>query len=169
MKTKIILAAALLSLGVSSVCAQDAGDISDPKIAIWKADLGDSAKVVLSVQSIVSISMHPYLLNGTNMVTEVTVDTVGNNSLRFYCVHQDSKSLLTTPKDAANAARQRITREVTKQKGDTNVPSVKFPEGTYAHTIEYQLDSVEALNRLYKSLLSVWERSSKKVTTFKLK
>lgn len=146
-----------------SVGAQEEDSV---KIPLWKADFGSSGKVLINVAAIVSITMHPYLLNGANMVTEVTVDTVGNNTLRFYYVHPESNkpTNIASPQEAVGSVRSRAN--LGKQKSGAGVPSVKFPEGAYAHSIEYQVNSLSELEKLYKSLTSVWEKNSQKLIIY---
>lgn len=175
MKRLILLCALLASTGFAAeqnAEENEQQDIKEPKISLWRLELCKTTKIVLSVQSITAVAMHPYLLNGENMVTEVTVDTTGNNTIRFYYIHPaggDIRSTsITDHKQLMGVAKQRINREVTHQKDDNALPAVKFPEGAYAHSIEYQVSSLEDLDKIYKSLISVWERSSKKVTNLNI-
>lgn len=147
-------------------------DIKAPKVALWRLEMGPSTKIILTVPSITGVAMHPFLLNGENQVTEVTVDTTGNNTIRFYYIHQtqDLRNVnITDHKQLMSAAKQRLNREATTQKDTNALPSVKFPEGTYAHSIEYQVKSLEDLEKIYKSIISVWERNSKIITNLNLK
>lgn len=169
MKKLVLLSVLLCSMGLAADGDTDEtkqDDIADPRVALWRLELGETTKIVLSVQSITSVAMHPFMLNGENKVTELTVDTTGNNTIRFYYIHPADNlqnTSLADHKQVASAAKQRLTREATRQKNDSALPSVKFPEGTYAHSIEYQVDSLEALQKIYKSLISVWEKGSKKM------
>lgn len=128
---------------------------------IWTADFGDTAKITVDLRSIVSVSIHPYMLNGAVQVTEVTIDTTGNNSIRFYYIHADDSitATETSPQGIISSAGQKIQREITQQKNESGLPAVKFPEGAYAHTIEYQVNSLDDLLSLYKSVISVWNPS----------
>lgn len=164
-KSSLYTAVLLAALSLSSVFA---ADTPDPKQQLWQACLGDNQKVTIAVSKIVSVSLHPYLLNGENLITEVTIDTEGNNTLRFYYIHTDEDTPdITDPKSAVRAARKRIRNEISSQpKTENSVASLKFPEGTYAHSIEYQMPSLDDLLELHKSIVSVWETASKKRTTF---
>ena len=166
------ITSAALSLCVGLAClpaiAQDAAPTQAPRTALWSASFGDTTKLTINVSSIVSVSMHPYLLNGQIPITEVTVDTQGNNTIRFYYIHEEDPSAAAGGlKEAAGSARRRLQQEMTQQKDGSQIPSIKFPEGAYAHTVEYQMNSLSDLTKLYQSLVSVWERSSQKLTTFK--
>lgn len=143
----------------------------DPKIQLWQAELNDTSKITIAVSQIVSIAMHPYLLNGENLVTEVTIDTTGNNTVRFYYVHpDDEKTDYTDPESVVKSARKRLSQRPSQPKAQENaaIASLKFPEGAYAHTIEYQVSSIETLDAIFKSITTVWEKVSKKRTVYKL-
>lgn len=172
MKHPILATTVLLGLSSLYAAAQQPANTAtaEPKIALWSASFGESAQVTLNVSSIVSVSMHPYMLNGVIRITEVTVDTLGNNTLRFYYIHENGGSSSTVggmAGEVARTAQEQIRREVTQQDSAADIPSVKFPEGAYAHSIEYQVSSLSELEALYKSLISVWNRDSKRRTNFK--
>lgn len=180
MKTHHLLAAALLAIGASVSHAAEQMQVSNAngnplevnvksKPLLWQATLSDSAKVVLAVPSITSVSMHPYLVNGTALVTEVTVDTVGNNTIRFYYMHaEDSLTGSTPARSALGTARKSVAQAIGGQKDEGEIPSVKFPEGTYGHSIEYQVSSQEDLEKIYKSLLASLRKISASADTLKL-
>lgn len=166
MKTRSIYTSVLLSLCVLTK-SFGAEDEPDPKRALWQADLGETSKLSLAVDHIVSVSMHPYLLNGETLITEVTVDTTGNNTIRFYYIHPDEdKADITNPESVVKSARKRLRQQGSQPAAENTIPSLKFPEGAYAHTVEYQVGTFEELEKLHQSLVSVWERSSKKRTTY---
>ena len=72
--------------------------VSSPKTRIVVIDVSDDDKVVLAASAIVSIAKHRFLLNGSQPVLEVTIDTVGNNSLRFYYTEQSSSVAALKPR-----------------------------------------------------------------------
>ena len=156
----------LISSSVGYVSAQqpqqqEDESITSPKVELWHADMGDVSKVYVAVSQIVTIALHPYKLNGENLVTELTIDTLGNNTIRFYYVHPDDETINTRDvKENIKYVRKKASRETSNQKASNEVPSVKFPEGTYAHSIEYQVDSIKTLMDMYKSIIKVWERSN---------
>lgn len=168
MKICSILASALLAISSAATLFADTTDEQpDPKQQLWEAKLSPTSMVTIAVSQIVSVSLHPYLLNGDTLITEVTVDTQGNNTLRFYYIHPDDEQDISDPEAIVRNARKRIRKEVSTQPNDkASIPSLKFPEGAYAHTIEYQMSSLDSLLDLHKSLITVWEKSSKKRTTY---
>lgn len=169
MKKLFLLPALALSLAPICLAEEDDENQPDPRLQLWQAKLSDTSKITISVSQIVCVSMHPYMLNGENLVTEVTIDTLGNNSIRFYYVHpDDEKPDYMDPESVVKNAKKRLSQRPSQPKADKSpIASVKFPEGTYAHTIEYQVSSLETLEDIFKSITSVWEKSSKKRTTYK--
>ena len=165
------LFSSILLLSVAPLCLADDQDDSPkdaPILKLWQAELSENCKVTLNVSKIVSVSMHPYLLNGENLVTEVTVDTEGNNTIRFYYVHPDEDLPdITNPEAVVKSAKRKLSQRPSQPKAQDTIASVKFPEGAYAHTIEYQISSYKIIEDLYKSLVSIWEKSSKRRTTYK--
>lgn len=174
MKMRLFLTCLILPLALTSYCfaapEEEEGKQPEPRLQLWQAKLDDTSKITLSVSQIVSVAMHPYMLNGENLITEVTIDTLGNNTIRFYYVHtDDEKTDYTNPESVVKNARKRLSQSPSQPKAQKNsIASIKFPEGAYAHTIEYQVSSLETLESLFKSLTSVWEKSSKKRTSYKV-
>lgn len=167
----LLSAIVFLSCATGLAHAQQKSQQLDPKNAVWHIEINDHNKAYVAVSQIVTIAFHQYLLNGENLISEVTVDTLGNNSLRFYYIHpeEDRINLRDVQKNAAQV-RKRISQEQSRQKADNTVAAVKFPEGSYAHTIEYQLSSLDTLEDLYKSIVSVWEKSNTdKLNSFRVK
>ncbi len=158
-----------------------AADLVDsPKTRIIVIDVNGDDRVVLAASSIVSIAKHRFLLNGSQPVFEVTIDTVGNNSLRFYYTERSDQekkdpgaaasAATTDPTAAASQAMQRSGRGIQGKKSSSSndVPSLKFPEGVYAHTIEYQVPDRASLETLFTQAMSAWEISAPKTVTIKL-
>ncbi len=150
--------------------------VSSPASRVLVIQLDAQNEIVLSASSITSISKHSFLLNGTMLINEVTIDTIGNNSVRFYYVQEDDgkKILMTkTPQEAVQQAAGRINKEIRtggkgKKSDEAVVPSLKFPEGVYAHTIEFQVDDPAVLQKLYRESNAVWESNAPKVVRVRL-
>lgn len=128
--------------------------------------IGKQGEACINVMSITSITKHSYKLNGGIKVSEVTIDTIGNNTLRFYYV--DTSLPSPAPTGASKGVDMENVRSKVLNGKDADLPSVKFPEGTYAHSVEYQLPSEAAVNRLYTTAVTVWDAGAPKNVTFKL-
>jgi hypothetical protein len=105
------------------------------------------------------VSRHQYVLDGTLIVDEVTVDSLGQALARFYFI------MPITDAVNANAATQLASRgkeliDKVAQRAGTGVQDMvmkKYPETTHARTIEYRLLSEQELGALYSSVRSSWE------------
>ncbi len=150
----IIVAVAALVLSATQATAQNIADISKETQNLksdkfWICTIGDSkaAMTAIRLDTITSVSKHTYNI-GTQTVREVTIDTTGNNSIRIYCLNVNQ---------IANryAERAKNTREMLNNKtgGVADYPSKKFPEGTYSHNIEFQVDSTDDLEKIYNSVM----------------
>ncbi len=142
----------------------------DVRIPLLKITIGKTNQVTIAVPCITSVAQHSYLLNGVTPISQVTIDTTGNNTIRFYCVHPDELG-----KDPAALAKvlSPDTIHPKRNGGITGgkisaLPAVKFPEGTYSHSIEFQLDDPEQLTKLYKAASSVWNSTSPKTVKIHL-
>ncbi len=129
----------------------------------WTCILGNtSSMVMVKLATITSVAKHTYVLEGSQKITEVTIDTTGNNSIRFYCLNSDR----------ANRALDRLSnvREVADKYTErgTRYPAKKYPEGTHSHNIEYQLNSVEHLDTIYESLTYAWLKDTASTLRLKL-
>lgn len=160
-----------LAVAAQAVCAEDTETpaaakktsmTTSPQSYIWQAKLSNTSIVSVFVPQIVSVALHPYMLNGVTRVTELTIDTNGNNSIRFYYVHpQDDTQPL--PGVSAKGVKKKIGQHSPVSIDEETIASVKFPEGAYAHTIEYQVNSPDALMALYESIMTAWwKKGSKK-------
>lgn len=112
----------------------------------WIVSVGDSRSAV-RLGSITSVSLHSYMLDGKIKIKELTIDTTGNNSLRFY----GSDSTFVNEK----LDRLRHTRALIDEKTENaaRLPSRKFPEGVYSHNVEFQIQRAADLEAAYRSVL----------------
>ena len=108
------------------------------------------AMTVIKLSTITSVSKQTYMLEGAHQILEVTVDTTGNNSLRFYCLSSDRTNTML---DRASSARSLVDRHADKA---SDFPAKKYPEATHSHNVEFQLATVEQVNKIYESLTNSW-------------
>lgn len=115
----------------------------------WVCIIGCPKTRVATVRldSITSVSKHTYSVDGL-LFREVTVDTSGNNSIRFYsCLDE-----------RMGKAKERLsnTRALIDSKAGniSQFPAKKFPEGAYSHNVEYQVENEADLNKLYDSVVN---------------
>lgn len=125
--------------------------------AFWEATLTNEKKgnIVVKLSEIAAIALHTYKLNGVQEITECTIDTKGNNSIRFY-------ALLGAGNKDVELARTALGTSVAPGVSNvsSNYPARKFPEGAYSHNIEYQLKSAESVYKVFKSIKDAWRKSA---------
>jgi len=106
------------------------------------------SQIVLDLHKIVSISLHSYMLDDKIPILELTVDSMGNNSVRIYTVLKKSggKYLSGVAERAASRAAERGALTVSKQ----------YPHTTHAHSIEYCALSKIEIQKAYAKLIKAW-------------
>lgn len=123
----------------------------------WEANLS-GGNYLVALRNISAVSRHEYVLDGTLIVNEVTVDTNGQALVRFYFITPVSTS---GPGAAAADATERAIAllDGAARRAGTDVQDMvvkKFPLTTHAKNIEYRLLSEEQLNVLYQSVKTAW-------------
>ena len=119
-----------------------------------------TAVTTIKVQAITSVNKHTYNV-GNQLVKEVTIDTTGNNSIRIYCTNTNSQQ--KQYKDRLSNTRKLIER---KTGTNSELPTKSFPEGTYSHNVEYQVEKPETLDKIYDSVIKAI--STNKGTTLRV-
>lgn len=128
----------------------------------WQASVGGGHYMV-ALDRISSISRHKYLLDGSAIVDEVTIDTVGNSLVRFYFVSPvtDAMSGSATGNAASrivDRGRELIDNAAGRAGTNAHEMAVKnYPATTHSHTIEYRVGSSQELSGLYNSVRTAWE------------
>lgn len=139
----------LLSL-VLLVLTAPAGEAA---IKAWRCSLPGGAYMV-RLSSVVSVSQHQYLVDGTMRVYEVTIATTSQTEARFYYIEPAAG---TGPGGYIDSAVQRVQEAAETVTGAAGVNPVwkdvikNYPTTTHAHTVEFRLETREQLNALYKS------------------
>lgn len=142
------------------------GESAGPQ-RFWQAKLSGGHYMV-ALERISSVSRHKYALDGTVIVDEVTVDTVGQALVRFYFISPITDTANNTLAGVAQRGKEMIDRAA--ELGGTNVPNMvikKYPETTHARTVEYRMNSAADLNQLYSSVRNAWETNRGRVFTAK--
>lgn len=116
-------------------------------------DSAGLAQTCIKLDKIVSVSIQSYSLDGSVSITECTIDTQGNNSIRIYGSRSDQ---IQKTRDKLANTRQMIDK---KANNLTRYPSKKFPEGAYSHNAEFQLETAEEVKQVYQSVLNAWVKN----------
>lgn len=148
--------------GLTALCAQPAAaqerinydDIKDGEQNVsykfWVCVVGCPKQAVTAVRldTITSVSKHTYSVDNV-VVKECTIDTRGNNSIRFYCMNNSDYSKKMSD-------RTKNTRKLIDSKtgGLTTKPTKAIPDGIYSHNIEYLIDDPKKIDDIYESALN---------------
>lgn len=116
----------------------------------WVCIVGCPKQAVTAIRldTIVSVNKHTYSVDNM-VVKEVTIDTRGNNSIRFYCMNNNEA--VRKMNDRTKNTRKLID---SKTGGLTTKPAKMFPDGTYSHNIEYLIDDPKKIDAIYESALN---------------
>ncbi|MDX1681363.1 MAG: hypothetical protein R3242_11610 [Akkermansiaceae bacterium] len=136
----------------------------------WEANLG-GGQFMVALNKITSISRHQYILDGSLLVDEVTIDTDGQTPARFYFITPVTDEMRGSGIGAAAgriADRGKQLVERAGEVGGTKVHEMvqkKFPQTTHAKQIEYRVLSSQILGQLYGSVRTAWRTGRGRVFT----
>lgn len=124
----------------------------------WQTTLPGGSFMV-PLDRIVSVSRAKYVLEGTLIVDEVTVDTAGQALARFYFISPISENLPgNTTAEATSRAKELVDKSAEKVGlGVQDMVVKKYPDTTHAKAIEYRILSEKDLTGLYNSVRNAWE------------
>ena len=106
--------------------------------------------------------MHEYVLDGSAIVTEVTVDTAGQALPRFYYIEPVTNRTSGTGTGSAIAGAVDRGRELIERAGERigtdvhNMVQKNYGVSTHAKSIEYRLLSMDELTAVYNSVRKAW-------------
>ncbi|MGJ8722975.1 MAG: hypothetical protein ACSHYB_00345 [Roseibacillus sp.] len=135
---------------------QNATDEEDLK-RFWQLALPDGHFMV-ALDRIASISRSSYVLDGGLIVTEVTIDTVGNALCRIYQITPASENSKSSAAQRATQRARELTGRAEELTG-SNISSMvqkSYPTTTHAKTVEYRVQERSTLDALYGSLNKAW-------------
>lgn len=153
----LLALAALLSFAMPLQAQDNKGvDTNAPnlsgKVQLWIC-VTPGGTYEVALRSIVSVSTCQYLVDGVASVNEVNIDTTGNMSVRFYYIEPVTTTSPIGLGQSALDKVQELQKEVADRSGvDVWKKVVKnYPTTTHAHTIEYRVDSKDALSKIFTS------------------
>ena len=124
----------------------------------WQASF-PAGQYIVALDRISSISQHKYLLDGNLIITEVTIDTVGDSLLRVYHIEPAAA-------DSQVGAAQRLVErgnellERAGQRTGTNLHEMvqkQYPTTTHSKTVEYRVRNLGTLGALFRSVENAWK------------
>lgn len=160
-KTFLILCTLQVTCSVTLFAQNTGGDNNAEEVNIqgfWEIEL-QGGKFLVRLNTISSVSQHQYIVDGAARVFEVTVDTTGSQTARFYYIEAVAEgSPLAMEKNAIDRLRG-VAEGVTNRTGTDEVWTqvVKsYPTTTHVRTAEYRVDSKAILDKIYKHVRRVW-------------
>ena len=153
----------------------DPNDPNDPNSQVndketrngyWEANL-DGGNYLVALGRISSVSRHKYVLDGSVIVDEVTVDTTGQALVRFYFITPiTATGAGAAVSDAAERARALVDGAARRNGVDVqDMVGKKYGVTTHTKTIEYRLFSEQQLGSLYQSVKTAWVTGKGRVFT----
>lgn len=123
----------------------------------------------VALDRIASVSIHEYVLDGANVITEVVIDTNGRALVRFYHVRSvlddvgsgNGGRIVERGKELIDRAGQRAGTNV------QNLPPKSYPATSHAGMIEYRLANLNDLKAIHGSAKGSWESGQGKHLTVK--
>ncbi|MGC6460055.1 MAG: hypothetical protein ACON4R_17015 [Akkermansiaceae bacterium] len=123
----------------------------------WQCSL-PGGEYAVGLSAITSVSKHSYVLDGTLLVTEVTVDTTGTALARFYYIEPITKDTAFNALDRIQKRAEQL-RQRGQQRSGTKADEMaqkSYPTTTHARTIEFRIMNEVELNALYSSVYQAW-------------
>jgi hypothetical protein len=132
----------------------------------WEANL-PGGNYMVALGRISSVSRHKYVLDGSVIVDEVTIDTEGQALARFYFISPiEVGGTGAAAADAVERAAALLDGAVRRAGADVQDMVVKkYPLTTHSKTIEYRLLSEQQLGALYGSAKTAWVTGRGRVFT----
>ena len=130
----------------------------DNKKRRWEASLA-AGEYSVSLGTITAISKHSYVLDGTLLVTEVTIDTTGTSLARFYYMEPITRDTNFNALERIQKRAEELRKRSQKRSGTKadEMAQKSYPTTTHARTIEFRIMSEVELNALYSSLYRSWD------------
>jgi hypothetical protein len=145
---------------------QEKDNNKETKNGFWEAKLA-GGNYLVALGRISSVSRHKYVLDGTVIVDEVTIDTEGQALARFYFLSPiEVGGTGAAAADAVERTAALLDGAVRREGVDVQDMVVKkYPLTTHSKTIEYRLPSEQQLGALYGSAKTAWVTGKGRVFT----
>jgi hypothetical protein len=140
---------------------------SNPRF--WQCNV-NGGEIMVAVDRIGAISKSQYLLDGGLLCTEVTIDTLGGQSLtRIYHVVPATEAVATNAATKIVDRAKEVVSNTSARTGSKLHEMVQksYPNTTHAHTVEFRVMDLQDLEALYSSLKATW--TSGKGRTFTIR
>jgi hypothetical protein len=128
---------------------------------IWRCQLPGGTYAV-AVNTISSVSIHEYLVDGVARVTELTVATTSSVVARFYHLEPlTPKSPVGVGQTVIDKVQEKIEEATIRTGLEPAWKKVvkNYPVATHAHTVEYRLENKDDITKIHASLEAAWRNN----------
>lgn len=133
----------------------ESSEMPPSRIPYWKCELYGDNVFFARLNSIASVSIHTYNVDGVLNVDEVTVSTVGSAVARFYYIAKPTEEVPSSiPQKLSDRAESLLKKAAGKVGAADDLYGVQkiFPQTTHARIIEYRLREKKHVKEIYESL-----------------
>ena len=125
----------------------------------WQASVPGGGHYMVALDRICSVSMQQYLLDGSLVVNEVTIDTSGRALARFYYLEPLADSMKRNEVTrVVDRGRQLLDRAGERLGTDAhNMVQKNYPTTTHSGMLEFRILDLRDLDALYGSVRRAWE------------
>lgn len=134
-------------------------DGAQPGIAGFWEVVTANGRFMARLDKISSASQHEYFIDGAVKVYEVTVETDGGQTGRFYYLESVAEGSSVTTGSATINRLKDIANKVSDKAGTGDIDTIvtkHYPDTTHAKTSEYRLKSKETIGQIYDHVRKVW-------------
>ncbi len=134
----------------------------------WQGNINGD-EIMVAVDRIGSISRASYILNGAVIVHEVVIDTLGGQSLtKIYCFTPITEGMASNGlTKVVDRARDLVDNQAARAGTKAHQMVNKTSDSVRAHSVEFQLQTVQEIDALYGSLKATWTSGKGRVFTIK--
>jgi hypothetical protein len=134
----------------------------------WQGNINGD-EIMVAVDRIGSISRATYVLNGAVIVHEVVIDTLGGQSLtKIYCFTPITDGMAANGlTKVVDRARDLVDNQAARAGTKVHQMVNKTSDSVRAHSVEFQLQTVQEIDALYGSLKATWITGKGRVFTIK--
>tara|TARA_R110002096_G_scaffold22070_1_gene71230 strand:+ start:139 stop:693 length:555 start_codon:yes stop_codon:yes gene_type:complete len=152
------LASPLLAQNQPAPANEEDDGAQDGIAGFWEVITSDG-RFVVRLDQIASVSQHQYLIDGGIRVYELTVDTTGVQTARFYYIESVNETSSVATGSATFNRIKDLANQATEKAGMGAVDSIvtkHYPDTTHAKTSEYRMSNKATINQIYDHVHRVW-------------
>ncbi len=154
-----VLSVSFLSHSVQSQDTPVADDGPQQGIAGFWEVVTANGRFIARLDKIASASQHEYFIDGAVRVYEVTVETDGGQTGRFYYLESAAEGSSIASGSATIERLRDVANKVSDKAGTGNIDTIvtkHYPETTHAKTSEYRVQSKATVDQIYDHIRRVW-------------